>query len=208
MTNPTDTRLDAFQAIKQYGFPFTLTVFVGLTIWAFWDTYWFREPRDYFFIEHIHALPTMLWCLLITAQTYLVKKEHFHAHRVLGRSAYVLGPLLVITTATIAWGSLTYSTITAGSMYIFSARVFLLSTFTLFFTLALINRKTPRLHAMWMTASAMILMDPILNRITDNFIDLSYTTGVHQFISFATIFARPRPWLCSNTFLSNELGLV
>lgn len=162
-------------------------MFLVLPIWAFWDTYWFRESREYISVEHFHAVPSIFWCLFITTQAYLIRAGRLTAHRRFGKLSYVLAPMLVLTTCAISWGSVTYSDLTDGSLYMLAVRTFLISSFVIFFSLAMLNRGEPQLHARWMTCSALVLVDPVLNRITDNFTDLPYTTGVHQFIAFGVM---------------------
>ena len=177
----------AYEAIRRHSAAFLAFVFLILPVWAFWDTYWFREPREYFGIEHVHAVPSMLWCVFITVQAYLIRAGKPAAHRQLGKLSYGLAPALVITTCAISWGSVTYSELSDGSLYILAVRAFLLTSFVTFFSLAMLNRKDPQLHARWMACSALVLIDPVINRITDNFTSLSYTTGVHQYISFGVM---------------------
>jgi uncharacterized membrane protein YqjE len=177
----------AFAAIRRHGAAFLAFVFVVLPVWAFWDTYWFRESREYVTVEHFHAAPSILWCLFITTQAYLIRAGQLTVHRQFGRLSYVLAPTLVITTGAISWGSVTYSDLTDVSLYMLAVRAFLLSSFVIFFALAMLNRKEPQLHARWIACSALVLIDPVLNRITDNFTGLSYTTGIHQFIAFGVM---------------------
>ena len=179
--------MTAYSAIRRHGAVFLTFVFLVLPVWAFWDTYWFRESREYFAVEHFHAVPSLLWCVFITLQAYLIRAGKLTAHRQFGRVSYILAPALVITTCAISWGSVTYSELSDGSLYMLAVRAFLISCFVIFFSLAMLNRNEPQLHARWMACSALILIDPVLNRITDNFTSLSYTTGVHQFIAFGVM---------------------
>lgn len=179
--------MTAYVAIRRHGAAFLTFVFLVLPIWAFWDTYWFRESREYVAVEHFHAAPAILWCLYITVQAYLIRAGKLTAHRRFGRLSYFLAPALIVTTFTISWGSVTYSDLTNGSLYMLAVRAFLLSGFVIFFSFAMLNRKEPQLHARWMACSALVLIDPVLNRITDNFTSLPYTTGVHQFIAFGVM---------------------
>lgn len=179
--------MTAYTAIRRHGAVFLAFVFLVLPVWSFWDTYWFREPREYFPVEHFHAVPSVLWCVFITLQAYLIRAGRLTAHRQFGKVSYVLAPALVITTCAISWGSVTYSELSDGSLYMLAVRAFLLSSFVVFFSLAILNRKDSKLHARWMACSALVLIDPVLNRITDNFTSLSYTTGIHQFIAFSVM---------------------
>lgn len=179
--------MTAYAAIRRHGAAFLTFVFIVLPIWAFWDTYWFRESREYAAVEHFHAVPSLVWCLFITLQAYLIRAGKQTAHRRFGRVSYILAPAFVVTTCAISWGSVTYSELSDGSLYMLAVRTFLLSNFVIFFSLAILNRKDPQLHARWMACSAIVLIDPVLNRITDNFTSLPYTTGVHQFIAFGVM---------------------
>ncbi len=179
--------MTAYETIRRHGAAFLTFVFLVLPVWAFWDTYWFREPREYFAIEHVHAVPSILWCVFITIQAYLIRAGRLTAHRQFGRVSYGLAPAFVIATCAISWGSVTYSELNDGSLYILAVRAFLITGFVIFFSLAILNRNEPQLHARWMACSALVLIDPVLNRITDNFTSLSYTSGIHQYIAFGVM---------------------
>ena len=155
--------MKAYIAIRKHGAVFLAFMFLVLPIWAFWDTYWFRRPREYFAIEHFHAAPSVLWCIFVTLQAYLIRAGKLTNHKRFGRVSYVLAPALVITTGAISWGSVTYGELNDVSLYMLAVRAFLLSGFVAFFSLAMLTRKHPQLHARWMACSALVLIDPVLN---------------------------------------------
>lgn len=95
--------------------------------------------------------------------------------------------LFVATTILVSWDSYAFAGPTSSARYMLAVRALLLTAFVAFLVLALFFRRRPEVHARWMICSAAVLIDPILNRITDNFIHWPYSTGVHQLISFAAM---------------------
>lgn len=158
-----------------------------LSLFAFYDTYFFLSPREYAPMQHWHGITSFLWVIFLVTQAALISTGRRRLHRRLGTVYFPFAVFLILTTIVISWDSLAFTGVTPGSTYILAIRLWLLIMFVAFLTLAFVKRKTPTEHARWMICSAIILIDPVLNRISDNFIDWSYTTGIHQFISFGTM---------------------
>ena len=146
-------RQTAFDLLKQYAFHLFIVCFLFMPLWGFWDTYWFREPREYIWVEHLHAVPAFLWCVLLILQAYWIKTGNVVLHRLGGKLSFILAPLLIMTIAVVSWGSATYAEVTEGTIYIFAVRMYLILSFMLFFGLALWYRKQPQIHARWMICS-------------------------------------------------------
>lgn len=165
--------------------PFVLLI--PLSLYAFWDTYIFRASGVYFPWEHLHAFPAAAWMLVIAVQIVLIARGKRAAHRRVGALLWPLALLMVLTTAIVAWDAFSASSRSDFSYYILADRFFLTGFFTAFTAAALVLRKRPDLHARLMISGSVPLFDPVLNRISDNFIGWPYVTGVHQWISFAAM---------------------
>ena len=131
-----------------------------------------------------HAVTTALWCILLLAQGYLVRQGRLRTHRSLGRTSYLLAPVVAFSIFWLSLDVLRYDGIDEGSLYILAVRVFLLIFFLGFFALALFNKRRPDVHARWMICSAAILLDPILSRVSAFLHPVPWTTGFHQFVAF------------------------
>ena len=131
-----------------------------------------------------HGATAGLWCVLITAQAWLIRQHKRGVHRALGKSAYVLGPLVAFSILWLSLDVLRYSGIQTGSLYILSVRVFLFVAFTGFLVMALARRRRPDVHARWMICSAAVMLDPILSRVSFFLHPVPWTTGFHQYVAF------------------------
>lgn len=143
--------------------------------------------RGYLPLETLHAITTGLWCLLLPAQAYLIRTHRFDAHRALGRTSFVLAPLVVLSILWISHDVLRFFEISQGSLYILAIRAFLIVYFAGFYCLAISQRHRPDVHARWMICSALILLDPMLSRISAFVHPVSFTTGFHQWVSFGVM---------------------
>jgi hypothetical protein len=138
-------------------------------------------------LAEFHAVTTGLWCILLVMQGYLVRQGQLSIHRSLGKTSYLRAPVVAFSIFWLSLDVLRYDGIHDGSVHILSVRVFLLVFFLGFFTLALLNKRRPDVHARWMICSAAILLDPILSRISAFLHPVPWTTGFHQFVVFAAM---------------------
>lgn len=134
---------------------------------AFWPRYLSRlgEPIDRY--THFHAAVATVWCLLLIAQPFLIRGNRRAAHRNLGALAWIVGPLLVAASLLLtharfrAMDAATFA-IEAPSMYLpLQATV----TFACAWALAMAFRRNQPLHARFMIATGLTLLDPVVGRV-------------------------------------------
>jgi hypothetical protein len=77
---------------------------VPVTIFAFWKTYvrtFFRIPGELpeslTPLTHVHAALMFLWLLMLIAQAWFIRTRRFRPHRCVGRSSYVIAPLIILS---------------------------------------------------------------------------------------------------------------
>ena len=70
---------------------------LGLTVLAFWPSYFARLPGGPSTYMHAHAAVMLLWMLLLVIQPLLIRARRNDLHRRIGRVAFVLAPLAVAT---------------------------------------------------------------------------------------------------------------
>ncbi len=147
-------------------------VFAALLLaagFAFWPRYLSRlaqpEPIDRY--THFHAAVATLWCLLLIVQPFLVRGGRRPLHRKLGALAWIVGPLLLVASLLLtharfrAMDAATFRA-EAPNMYLpLQATV----TFAWAWALAMAFRKTQPLHARFMIATGLTLLDPVVGRI-------------------------------------------
>ena len=136
-------------------------------IFAFWPRYLSRlgEPIDGY--THIHAAVATLWCLLLIVQPFLIRAGRRDLHRRLGVLSWVLGPLLVVASLLLTnarFRVLDPATFAAeaSNMYLpLQATV----TFAWAWAFAMAFRRTQPVHARFMIATALVLLDPVGGRV-------------------------------------------
>ncbi|MDZ4707936.1 MAG: hypothetical protein SH818_05990 [Saprospiraceae bacterium] len=73
-------------------------LFFIVVLRAFWLSYYSHLHDQPDFRNHTHGLAMSLWCLLLITQAYLIRRQRYQLHRVLGKWSYVLMPVLLILT--------------------------------------------------------------------------------------------------------------
>lgn len=134
------------------------------TLVAFWPTYFsiFREAPAH---AHAHGLAMSAWLLLLISQAWLIRSGRRDLHRLLGRSSFVIVPLVIFTTMSFAHATLERDGLVPPRPYIFYLQMQLLVAFSLCYALAIYNRRRPAVHARFMICTALVMIDPILARV-------------------------------------------
>ena len=172
-------------AIYRHG-PFFFSLLLLMALLGFWVSYFARLGHDTVFLEHLHGLAMFGWCLLLIAQSTLIRRGRKSLHRFLGRVSYFWVPLIAFSTLWLASYKLSGRGLSAEGTFLLAIQIFLLIQLLWFYGLAISNRKMPARHARYMLCTALPLIDPILARIL--FVGLSSVvenlTAYLQLISF------------------------
>lgn len=146
-------------------------VFLALTVWAFWPSYFsrlFEQPNIWF---HAHGVALSLWLLMLVVQAQLIRTGRRSLHRNLGKLAYVLAPAVVVFSTVFVHqrigarlpegmpvlpdAALTSLALMLGSLVAFAVCV----------GCALKFRRDSQVHARWMIASVFPLVTPVSDRL-------------------------------------------
>ena len=155
------------RVFRNSGFAFAaLLVAAGF---AFWPRYLSRfalpEPIDRY--THFHAAVATAWCLLLIVQPFLVGGGRRELHRKIGILAWIVGPLLVVASLLLTHAR--FRAMDAATFRAESLNMYLplqgTVTFAWAWTLAMAFRKTYPLHARFMIATGLTLLDPVLGRV-------------------------------------------
>ena len=133
-----------------------------LALVAFWPTYLSR-PLTVDTYTHLHAFTATLWILTLVAQPLAIRTRRLTFHRLLGRSSYVLAPL-VLTSMVLLAHSKTHGFSVAQNVEIY-VPLSLSVLFSVSYALGIITRRTVALHARFMVCTALTLIDPVVVRI-------------------------------------------
>lgn len=142
-------------------------VLIGLALAAFWPMYLSKPFAAVDGYTHLHAAAGAAWMAMLVAQPLLISRRRLDLHRLLGRASYLLAPLFVASGIFLAHFRFTamddarFRT-EAFSLYLplFSAIVFAAA-----WILGVRYKGHAALHARFMAATALLLIDPVVGRI-------------------------------------------
>lgn len=123
---------------------------------------------------HFHFAAALLWTVLLIAQPLLLRSGRVAEHRFLGRASYAVFPTMLLSAAVLAlsvWKRRDWPILFATS-----ADFILL---IVFYGLAIKNVRRVALHARYMLATGLVLLDPTLGRAASSFFGLPLAWGNH-----------------------------
>ena len=146
--------------------PLAVAALLAVAIAAFWVPY-FSQLSAASRHVHLHVATMTAWMWLLIAQPLLMRYGYREAHRRLGKLAYALMPLIVVSGLLLAHhrqsppGQLDQPGMLPLLVLQFLSPMLMAG----FFAMALANRRLPAVHARWMLATTLLLIDPIVARI-------------------------------------------
>lgn len=142
-----------------------------LAVIGFWPTY-FTKLTSTSISFHLHAFVLMLWMGMLITQVTLVRTGRMGLHRIVGRSSFIVAPLLVGTTFVMMRQSLGGPGAERSSFAIQLLPLPLGAAvqFSLTYALGIYYRKQTELHARYMISTAPILIAAATHRIFLNWV--------------------------------------
>ncbi|MFT3679065.1 MAG: hypothetical protein QM791_02260 [Ferruginibacter sp.] len=145
-------------------------VFCVLVVLAFWLSYFSILLRQENFRMHIHGSLMILWCILLVVQPYLIRTKKRRAHQLLGKSSYLLVPLIACSTVDLFKYRVNKLSALSEIDVFFTASVLLaLAVFLIFYGLAVYFRKNAPVHARYMLCTLFPLFTAVFDRIIYNY---------------------------------------
>lgn len=151
---------------KNYFFGFSLLVLI-IGFLAFLDNMFFDPGQEsnsnLLFIAH--GLIMYCWIIVLLIQTNRVRKLNVKAHMAFGVTGFVIGLIMIITTAYVyfsigvSWSETTFF----GK----ANRIFL-ATFAIMYLFAYLKRENVLLHKHLIFAGLILILEPILSRSVNN----------------------------------------
>jgi uncharacterized membrane protein YozB (DUF420 family) len=139
---------------------------LGLAMITFWPTYVSLPIEASSAYTHFHALIATAWVLMLITQPMLIRAGKLARHRQLGKLAWVLGPVFVISVLLLANDRIKGLEGPAYGIqtFVLWLQLSLATVFTLSWTLAMIKRKSMVHHARFMICTGLTLIDPVVIR--------------------------------------------
>jgi uncharacterized membrane protein len=147
--------------------PLWFTGLLVVLILGFWPSYFSPAASSATFGQHFHAVVMIGWVLMLIVQPWLIRSRRRNIHRIVGRTSFVLGPLVVISALYVVLDNLAklpqpYPPIGLSFFWLGLASA---AFYTMLYSLAIINRKDIQLHARYMAATALGFITPGLGRL-------------------------------------------
>ena len=156
-----------FDAAGYYLLGVLMLVFLG-----FWPTYFakfFDGSLNYSGYFHFHAIIVLLWMAVLITQPILIRNKTFAIHRVIGKSTYILFPLIIISVILLVHSRIPfYGKNVEMEIFIPFKDLFTLS---IAYGIAIINRHNIEIHARGMIATGIIFIEPALARFNFRALD-------------------------------------
>ena len=151
-----------FDAAGYYLVGVLLLVFLG-----FWPSYFsrfFNGTLDYSGYFHFHAVIVLLWMAVLITQPILIRNKKFAIHRVIGKSTYLLFPLIIVSVVLLTHSLIPiYEGDLAKVLFVPFKDLFTLS---IAYGIAIYFRHNIEIHARGMIATGIIFIEPALARFS------------------------------------------
>lgn len=145
------------------------TLLVPATLFAFWTTYFNRSDHlpELAPVTRLHAILMFGWLLMLVTQAWLVRTGRFRVHRWLGRSSFVIVPIIVWNGLATIREQLRH---TAEGDFVAVAALDLVTfgiliAFATTWGLAMLYRRRPHLHVRFILSTAFAIGPAIVFRI-------------------------------------------
>ena len=137
-----------------------------LVLAGFWRTYFSRLGLADV-VTHLHAVLMVAWVAMLLVQPWLVRTRRMALHRQVGQLSYGVMPGVLLTAL---WLSQLRMAAAPPQMFGLQSTLLYLGTaaslmLALFWGLAIRHRRDPALHARYMVATALVMIDPAMARL-------------------------------------------
>ena len=166
----------------------------AITFVGFYHTYFvlFPDFEGKIMLHHVHAFGMILWLATLIVQPILISKRKYKWHRAIGKASYLLVPFIVISMLlayrisflkSISEDGVVHS---RGLVMLFLPLTDVLP-FTIFYLLAIINKKKIASHLRFMISTAVIIVSAGLLRIFMKWVDLNFMEALYVSIVTQTL---------------------
>jgi hypothetical protein len=149
--------------------PRFFVLFLALTVWAFWPTYFSRLFEQPTFLHHAHGIALALWLVMLVTQAQLIRTQRRSLHRQLGKLSYVLAPAVVLLTGAFVHQRMAplagFPELPAPALHSLALMLLSLVAFALFYGFAIAKRRDPQTHARWMVCTVFPMFTPVTDRL-------------------------------------------
>jgi hypothetical protein len=137
---------------------------------AFHPSYlqFFPQFHEFSWIHHIHGALMVSWMLMLIIQPYLILKNNYKTHRLIGKISYFTAPLVIISMFLITklnylkmFDAMPFKEVAAWQ----ALNIVTPFNFLLFYSLAIINKKKVFKHKRYMIGTVFTIFGAISSRL-------------------------------------------
>ena len=166
-----------------------ILLLLAVSVLGFWTPYFSRLTAAQG-LAHVHALMMLAWIGMLVAQPMLIRSRQLAWHRRVGKASYVVVPLMIISALVLA--QLRMRTVPPQMLPVQQFILYLGVSASLLFVviwgLGIRYRRDTALHARFMVATALTLVDPSLARVMIFWVP-AVPPPLYQWISFGVVYA-------------------
>lgn len=166
-----------------------ILLLLAVSVLGFWTPYFSRLTAAQG-LAHVHALMMLAWIGMLVAQPMLIRARRLAWHRRVGKASYVVVPLMIISALVLA--QLRMRTVPPQMLHVQQFILYLGVSASLLFVviwgLGIRYRRDTALHARFMVATALTLVDPSLARVMIFWVP-AVPPPLYQWISFGVVYA-------------------
>lgn len=148
-----------------------MVCFFAFALLAFWSSFYSILERPMSFYVHFHGIFMTAWCLILIAQAFLIRAKKYAVHALIGKSSYLIFPLLILSTILLIHTTIRKDTRVDFSTY-YSMALMLNATFVfaIIYGLGIYFQKDRFTHARYMICTIFPLFTPVTDRIIYKYI--------------------------------------
>ena len=156
------------KSYKLFGYFFIFIL--ALVVWGFYRTYFglFPSFKGVTTVQHFHGAMFLIWFVFLIVQPFLIRYNQVRIHRIIGKTSYVIGPLVALSILLVSKGgyerSVSENVPEARNIGDLSLGIPNTIAFLLFYILAMVNRKKTFFHMRYILGTSLLLIGPGLGR--------------------------------------------
>lgn len=155
-----------------------------VVIWGFYRTYLMHFPdfKGFQTVQHFHGFAMSTWLLILIVQPLLIANGKTSLHHLIGRISYLVAPIVVLSVFMVTGMSFHNTLARDGreaALSIIALQTPLLFAFSVFYILAILNRKFTPAHMRYMIGTALLMIGPGLGRALIVYFGYPFPIGVN-----------------------------
>ena len=134
-----------------------LVLVIAVSLVGFSSLY-FGKPVERDAYHYLHIITSLAWLMLLLSQLVLISQQRFHLHRVIGKSIFFAGPVLVATLTLLSVHSAVKDAEAGKADFMVVQNVMVTLEMALLVFLAFVLRKNRQVHGALLLGTAFLFM--------------------------------------------------